>query len=153
MIKAKDLIPEIYSNSFDMSIFTGLIDLIYGSREMRVETLKNLHSTRACAEGTVRDLARLLNLRTSNRDLIANYRYLIHNKGKEETIKNLALLCGAIPLGKDIVDNWVSKPVGTVNYLILYVDTENMDIAIFYELLNNIAPVGTVVELLPTTTI
>jgi hypothetical protein len=148
MIKAKDLIPEIYSNSFDMSIFTGLIDLIYGAREMRVETLKNLHSTRACAEGTVRDLARLLNLRTSNRDLIANYRYLIHNKGKEETIKNLALLCGAIPLEDN---NWVDKEQD--NYLIkLYVDTKNMDIAIFYELLNNIAPVGTVVELSPTTT-
>jgi hypothetical protein len=147
MIRARNLIPEVYSESFDMSIFLGLIDLIYGARESYIERLKNAHSFRGCSEERIRSLAKLVGIDTSNRDLIANYNCLIKDKGTAETLKSLALLCGAAPRA---VDNWVEiNP--TEGTIVFYVDTSGMDVDLFYDLLANLAPADAVVKLDPIT--
>jgi len=150
MIRARNLIPEVYSESFDMSIFLGLIDLIYGARESYIERLKNAHSFRGCSEERIRSLAKLVGIDTSNRDLIANYNCLIKDKGTAETLKSLALLCGAAPRAAKSKDNWV-KIDPTEGTIVFYVDTSGMDVDLFYDLLANLAPADAVVKLDPIT--
>lgn len=154
MIRAKDLIPQIYSESFDMSIFLGLIDLIYNARDAKIEILKNSHFPASCIESKLKNLAKIFNIDTSNRDIIANYKLLVKQKGTLSTIQSLALLCGAIPIPKSGTDStWIYKiypPEGVYTYKILInADISSMNLELFYSLLENLAPADTIISVTP----
>lgn len=155
MIRAKDLIPQIYSESFDMSIFLGLIDLIYNSRETRIEILKNSHFPAGCIESKLKNLAKTFDIDTSNRDIIANYKLLSKQKGTLSTIQSLALLCGAVPIPLNNTNpTWIYKiypeTEDTQTYkIIINASTDAMNLELFYSLLKNLAPVDTIISVTP----
>lgn len=91
IIQSKKLIPEIYSQSYDFSIFTGLLDMLYTARELDVLRAKNAHSPENCFEEDLTHLASLLNLPYgAKRELISDYRSLVKQKGTRDAIVALA---------------------------------------------------------------
>lgn len=146
MIISKKLIPSIYSNSYDMSIFTGLTDLIYNSRLVDIELLKGLHSPKLCAEESIRSLASLFNLDTDNRLAIASYRQLIKIKGTERAITSAAYICGA----KSIQS--ITYEGDNRNILTLNIDFEDFDSALFSELSKRLLPISMIVKIEPLQT-
>lgn len=149
MQDSKNLIPEIYSTSYDMSIFTGLINLVFGAREPDLITLSSIHSSNDCRSDLVERLATLFNLKTANRELIANYRLLIKNKGTEQSIKDLALLCGAKSILEDSNNLSLRKEEGSQNTFLLETDVSEMDSELFYNLLKRISPVNITIKIVP----
>ena len=43
MIQTKKLIPAVYSQSYDFSIFTAVLDLVYTARELDILRARNSH--------------------------------------------------------------------------------------------------------------
>lgn len=102
IVQTKKLIPEIYSQSYDMSIFTGLLDLVYTARQLDVLRIKNAHSPQSCFEEDVPSLASLFGLgRISNRDLIENYRLLVKQKGTRDVVLALAQFAAGLEAIQD----------------------------------------------------
>ena len=88
MVQSKKLIPQVYSNSYDFSIFTALIDLIYTSREVDILRIKNAHRPQHVFKEDLVHLASLFGLGVvADRDLIQMYRTLIKNKGTRPAVK------------------------------------------------------------------
>lgn len=144
MIQTKKLIPKIYSNSYDMSIFTGLLDLLYNSREVNIQLLKGAHSPSYCAEGALLGLSSLFNLNTDNRELIAKYRELIKVKGTVGAIEATALLCGAGSVSS--IDMVTSGEVVSIE---IGADLSSMDCELFYEMMRRLSPFSTIIKLEP----
>lgn len=88
MVQSKKLIPQVYSNSYDFSIFTALIDLIYTSREVDILRIKNAHRPQHAFKEDLVHLASLFGLGiVADRDLIQMYRTLVKNKGTKPAVK------------------------------------------------------------------
>ena len=97
MIKAKKLVPEVYTQSFDMSLFLGLLDLVYGGRELDELRAKNSHLPKHCFKEDLRSLSSLLSdIRTTNRDLLSLYRSLVQIKGSEDALIAIGQLAADI---------------------------------------------------------
>lgn len=97
MIKAKKLVPEVYTQSFDMSLFLGLLDLVYDGRELDELRAKNSHLPKHCFKEDLRSLSSLLSdIRTTNRDLLSLYRSLVQIKGSEDALIAIGQLAADI---------------------------------------------------------
>ena len=96
IVQSKKLIPEVYQQSYDMSIFTGLLDIVYTARELYTNRERYCHIPSSAFEEDMPALASLFNLEhTSNRDLIALYRSLQKQKGsRAATVSAVALAHG-----------------------------------------------------------
>lgn len=87
IVQSKKLIPEVYQQSYDMSIFTGLLDIIYTARELYTNRERYCHIPSSAFEEDLPSLGSLFNLEhTSNRDLIEAYRSLQKQKGSRAAI-------------------------------------------------------------------
>lgn len=154
IIQTKKLIPEIYAQSYDMSVFTGLLDLVYTARQLDVLRIKNAHLPQRCFDEDVASLASLFGLGiTSNRDLIENYRLLVRQKGTRETVLALVQLAGGFGaqqldaelriIRQDFYSDTSSKSiVGTHVTLEVYLPLDSMDYELLDLLIRRLAPVG-----------
>ncbi len=150
MIFTKQLLPEVYSESYDMSIFTGLLDLIYNANDFDCLALKALHSPSFCFDEYLSHLASCFNLRTQNRDLLSKYRHLIKIKGTEKAIRAAILLSGATDV-TEVPELLVSdESTPRVQVAVYYAQLpETYDEDLCQELLRRVAPVNITVLVLP----
>lgn len=96
MIKASELIPEIYNTSYDFSIFEALIDLAFNSAEFRVDSLFGLHSPEKCFNRMLPHLATLVNLESStDRQLLKQFMIMKKSKGTTPVFYGILRACGA----------------------------------------------------------
>lgn len=148
MIQTKKVLPEVYSESFDMSIFTGLLDLIYTARELNASRAKVLHNPIQCFEEDVPRLASLFNLSTTaTRQLLSNYRLMVKYKGTPLAIKALASFAAAIDPTEDYVKIVKSFDTATkYSKVTAYLDFSTMDGKLLEQLIYKLAPVRTFVQ-------
>ena len=145
MIQAKKTLPEIYSQSFDMSIFTGLLDLLYGARELDQMRARVCHSALNCFEEDLPRLASLFNLPvTSPRQLLDNYRLLVKRKGTALAIKSSVTFSTGLELTEGAVD--IERDG---NKFTAYADFTKLSAALLETLLHRLAPVGAFIQLRP----
>ena len=170
MVQSKKLIPEIYSQSYDLSIFTGLLDLIYTGREVDVLRLKNAHSPNRAFKEDLRHLSSFFNLSTDNRDLLANYRFVIKQKGTLIAIKaaiefaiNAEMLDSGVkvdltlPTSKKQTSDRGEYTESQEDYLkrrnfpviTAYADFAQIDIELLEELLRRVLPVTAFIQVRP----
>lgn len=142
MIQTKNTIPRVYSDSYDMSVFTGLLDLIYNARDTDIEILKGLHLPNNCSEDNLQGLSSLFNLSTNNRKIIANYRRLIKIKGTQNAIESTAILCGASSIVRTSVDRNEDNPLTTITVTI---NSQGFDSNLFNTIMERVAPVNALV--------
>ncbi len=91
MIKLKKLIPEVYSQSFDMSIFLAVLDLVYTARELDILRARNSHLPTKCFEEDLPRLSSLFGLGDkATRDLLSEYRLLVKQKGTRDVVFAIA---------------------------------------------------------------
>lgn len=147
MIETKKLLPAVYSDSFDFSIFTGILDVVYNGRDFDLSLIKGLHAPSYVAEENLPALSRCFNLPPASRELLKAYRHLIKIKGTIPAIEAAIQLAGAVPVpvlvsGEssmswgpfyDIVDQTTR-----VTY---FVNSENLKRQLLTELLQRIVPV------------
>lgn len=150
MISTKKTLPEVYSESFDMSVFTGLLDLLYGARELDQLRAKNIHSPSQCFTEDLSRLASLFNLSSSaTRQLISNYRLLVKKKGSALAIKSLALFAAGLePLSESVIlQSTYISPKGA--HIVAYVNFTETDATLLEQLIYRLAPVGVFVSVRP----
>ena len=158
MFYTKKLIPEIYSNSFDFSIFTGVLDAVYNGREFMIDLVKGLHAPSYVAEENLQHLAMSFNLPYAPRELLKKYRHLIKVKGTKEAIYAAIELCGAtdivapevltephIPYVPPAPWDPETQPQGFV----YYADVANLNARLVQEMLKRLVPVITQVSVEP----
>lgn len=91
MIQTKKLIPAVYSQSYDFSIFTAVLDLVYTARELDILRARNSHLPTKCFEEDISRLSSLFGLGDlATRDLLAEYRLLVKQKGTTDVVSALA---------------------------------------------------------------
>lgn len=146
MIQAKKVLPEVYSESFDMSIFTGLLDLIYTARELNASRAKVAHNPVQCFEEDLPRLASLFNLSTTaTRQLLSNYRLMVKYKGTILAVKALAAFAAAIDPTEDYV-KIIKDSTNTYSKVTAYLDFSAMDGKLLEQLIYRLAPVRTFVQ-------
>lgn len=154
IVQSKKVIPEVYSQSYDMSIFTGLLDLIYTARQIDLLRIQNAHSPKQCFDEDVPKLASFFNLGlTSNRELIQKYRILIKNKGTPDALLAAAQLSNGLEAIVDKAKYTKAKStvITTDDYttVIIYTDLSSMDYILFDTLMSRLAPADVFVQLRP----
>ena len=153
MIQTKKLIPEIYSQSYDLSIFTGLLDLVYTARELDLVRMKNLFLAKSCFDEDLQHLGAQFGLSgITDRNTLSLYRQLVKEKGTLEAVKSIALLETFSDLRKDkciLAIDRSNESKQTV--MTAYVDFTELDVNIFETLLKKLAPVGTIILVRPLT--
>lgn len=151
MVQTKKLIPEVYSQSFDMSVFTGILDLVYTARELDSQRAKVCHSPFDCFQEDLQRLVTLFNLPlSSSRQLISDYRHLIKNKGTSVALQAAVAFSAALTPQESLVQ--VVKTIDSETHTILltaYVDFQNLDDSLLEFLIYKIAPVGVAVQVKP----
>ena len=167
IIKSKERIPAVYSESYDMSIFTGLLDLLYTGRQLNDLRAKVAHSPQHCFNEDLAHLASLLGFgQEATRDVLQHYRTLVKNKGTEPTIMAaISFAYNCVWEGKQqpqIASFDISgRPVivsldqpglylstdGTVTTA--YVDMKEERPTLFLTLLRRLAPVGHFIQVRP----
>lgn len=145
MIKSKKLIPEVYSQSYDMFIFTALLDLVYTSRELDILRMQGSHLPSKCFEEDLMSLASLFGLgATVNRELIANYRKLVKHKGTSLAVEALVCLAANLPLTKNsVILTMEGSDITT------YADFSTINLELLELLLRKLAPATTFIRILP----
>lgn len=147
MIDVKKRLPQVYSQSYDMSIFTGLLNLIYNSRAVDNLRAKVSHCPLHCFDEDVPRLASLFGLPTSaTRDILSTYRRLIKIKGTSTAVQKAVLA----PSKFTLQDLSVLKDVNNPSYTYTLPDLTDYDWDLFFSLLHRLAPVNTVVSVEPT---
>ena len=172
MVRSKKLIPEVYSGSYDFSIFTGLIDLIYTSREVDILRIKNAHRPKRAFTEDLVHLASLFGLgTTANRELLQMYRMLVKNKGTKPAVKAaVAYVTNVRPTEENVLiyknritlytDGTTSETVSSTDakaktiagyhtVLTAFVDLDEMDSTLFETLVRKIAPANTTLVVRP----
>ena len=167
MVQSKKLIPEIYSQSYDLSIFTGLLDLIYTGREVDVLRLKNAHSPNRVFKEDLRHLGSFFNLSTDNRDLLANYRFIIKEKGTLTAVKAVIEFAINAEMLEDGVGIDLSLPKARLSadateedksayeanrkfpVITAYADFTQVDTGLLEELLRRVLPITTFIQVRP----
>ena len=105
IVQSKKLIPEVYQQSYDMSIFTGLLDIIYTSRELYTNRERYCHIPSSAFEEDLPSLASLFHLEhTSNRDLISLYRSLQKQKGSRASLVSAVALAHGL-LARELLNS------------------------------------------------
>lgn len=165
IVQSKKLIPEVYQQSYDMSIFTGLIDIVYTARELYTNRERYCHIPGDAFEEDLPALASLFNLsHTSNRDLISVYRSLQKCKGSRAAVVSaVALAHGMLtrdPINVDSDEyNGINKkeldpPLDVKtdvlykidkgkNEITVYLDVSQQNMLLLQSLIRRIAPVHT----------
>lgn len=151
IVQSKKLIPEVYQQSYDMSIFTGLLDIIYTARELYTNRERYCHIPSSAFEEDLPSLASLFCLEnTSNRDLIELYRSLQKQKGSRAAVLSAtALSCGVLPVEpKEKTANNVNEKTDIVyeidkatQKITVYVDMTHQNTALLTNLIYRLAPV------------
>lgn len=146
MIQTKKVLPEVYSQSFDMSVFTGLLDLVYTARELPALRAKVLHNPIQCFEEDLPRLASLFDLpATATRQLISNYRLMVKHKGTALAIKALAAFAAAIDPTSELV-KLVSQSESGITLWTAYLDFTAIDADLLEKLFYKLAPVRTFIQ-------
>ena len=146
MIDVKKRLPQVYSQSYDMSIFTGLLNLIYNSREVDNLRAKVSHCPLHCFDEDVSRLASLFGLPTSaTRDILSTYRRLIKIKGTSAAVQKAVLAPSKFTLRDLSVLVDANNPSYT--YTLPYLTDYDWDL--FFSLLHILAPVNTVISVEP----
>ena len=147
MIDVKKRLPQVYSQSYDMSIFMGLLNLIYNSREVDNLRAKVSHCPLHCFDEDVPRLASLFGLPTSaTRDILSTYRRLIKIKGTSTAVQKAVLA----PSKFTLRDLSVLKDVNNPSYTYTLPDLTDYDWDLFFSLLHRLAPVNTVISVEPS---
>lgn len=145
MIQTKKVLPEVYSQSFDMSVFTGLLDLVYTARELPALRAKVLHNPIQCFEEDLPRLASLFNLpATATRQLISNYRLMVKHKGTALAIKALIAFAAAIDPTNELVE--LVSDGDNRSLWIAYLDFTAIDADLLEKLFYKLAPVRTFIQ-------
>lgn len=147
MIDVKKRLPQVYSQSYDMSIFTGLLNLIYNSRAVDNLRAKVSHCPLHCFEEDVPRLASLFGLPTSaTRDIISTYRRLVKIKGTSTAVQKAVLVSSAFNL-----ENLAVLPsTDEQSYVYVLPNVTGYDWDLFFALLHRLAPVNTVIAVEPS---
>lgn len=146
MIDVKKRLPQVYSQSYDMSIFTGLLNLIYNSRTVDNLRAKVSHCPLHCFDEDVPRLASLFGLPTSaTRDIISTYRRLVKMKGTLTAVQKVVLSASSFNL-EDLSSIPQTSPQSFVYVL---PDVNGYDWDLFSSLLHRLAPVNTVIAVEP----
>jgi hypothetical protein len=146
MIDVKKRLPQVYSQSYDMSIFTGLLNLIYNSRTVDNLRAKVSHCPLHCFDEDVPRLASLFGLPTSaTRDIISTYRRLVKMKGTLTAVQKVILSASRFNL-EDLSSIPQTSPQSFVYVL---PDVNGYDWDLFSSLLHRLAPVNTVIAVEP----
>lgn len=147
MIDVKKRLPQVYSQSYDMSIFTGLLNLIYNSREVDNLRAKVSHCPLHCFDEDVPRLASLFGLPTSaTRDILSTYRRLVKIKGTFAAVQKAVLASSKFTLQ----DLSVLTDANKQSYIYILPDLSDYDWDLFFSLLHRLAPVNTVISVEPT---
>ena len=147
MIDVKKSLPQVYSQSYDMSIFIGLLNLIYNSREVDNLRAKVSHCPLHCFDEDVPRLASLFGLPTSaTRDILSTYRRLIKIKGTSTAVQKAVLAPSKFTLRDLSVLVDANNPSYT--YTLPYLTDYDWDL--FFSLLRRLAPVNTVISVEPS---
>ena len=147
MIQTKKLLPEVYSESFDMSIFTGLLDLVYTARELNATRAKALHNPVTCFEEELPRLATLFDLTpTATRGLLSNYRLMVKHKGSKLAIKALVAFSALLDPQKELV-KIVTSYENNFSLITAYLDFTILDAQLAERLIYKLAPVGAFVQI------
>lgn len=146
MIDVKKRIPQVYSQSYDMSIFTGLLNLIYNSRAVDNLRAKVSHCPLHCFEEDVPRLASLFGLPTSaTRDILSTYRRLVKIKGTSTAVQKAVLASSDF----NLEDLSVLPSVNKQSYVYVLPDLTGYNWDLFFSLLYRLAPVNTVIAVEP----
>ena len=147
MIDVKKRLPQVYSQSYDMSIFTGLLNLIYNSREVDNLRAKVSHCPLHCFDEDVPRLASLFGLPTSaTRDILSTYRRLVKIKGTSTAVQKAVLA----PSKFTLRDLSVLTDPNNPSYTYTLPDLTDYDWDLFFSLLHRLAPVNTVISVEPS---
>ena len=147
MIDVKKRLPQVYSQSYDMSIFTGLLNLIYNSREVDNLRAKVSHCSLHCFDEDVPRLASLFGLPTSaTRDILSTYRRLVKIKGTSAAVQKAVLASSNFTLQ----DLSALTDANKQSYTYVLPDVNGYDWDLFFSLLHRLAPVNTVISVEPT---
>lgn len=146
MIDVKKRLPQVYSQSYDMSVFTGLLNLIYNAREVDNLRAKVSHCPLHCFEEDIPRLASLLGLpATATRDILSTYRRLVKIKGSSTAVKKAVLSPSRFTLAN----------LGTVpqadkqDFVFVLPDLEDYNWDLLFSLLHRLAPVNCMVQVEP----
>lgn len=146
MIDVKKRLPQVYSQSYDMSIFTGLLNLIYNSREVDNLRAKVSHCPLHCFEEDVPRLASLFGLPTSaTRDTLSTYRRLVKLKGTQLAVKKV-ILSSTKFASSELYEITQSNPQ---DFVYVLPDLTGYDWDLFFALLHRLAPVNSVISVEP----
>lgn len=146
MIDVKKRLPQVYSQSYDMSIFIGLLNLIYNSRAVDNLRAKVSHCPLHCFDEDVPRLASLFGLPASaTRDILSTYRRLVKIKGTSTAVQKAVLASSKFTLKKLSLLTDDNKQ----NYVYILPDIEGYDWDLFFSLLHRLAPVNTVISVEP----
>lgn len=146
MIDVKKRLPQVYSQSYDMSIFTGLLNLIYNSREVDNLRAKVSHCPLHCFDEDVPRLASLFGLPTSaTRDILSTYRRLVKIKGTSAAVQKAVLASSKFTLQ----DLSVLTDANNPSYTYTLPDLTDYDWDLFFSLIHRLAPVNTVISVEP----
>ena len=70
IIKTKDSVPQIYSDSYDMLLFFALLDGLQASSFLDISRVRGQHSPINCFEEDLKGLATCFDIPTLNRELL-----------------------------------------------------------------------------------
>ena len=147
MIDVKKRLPQVYSQSYDMSIFIGLLNLIYNSRAVDNLRAKVSHCPLHCFDEDVPRLASLFGLPTSaTRDILSVYRKLVKIKGTSTAVQKAVLAPSKFTLQKLSLLTDTDKQ----SYVYILPDVSGYDWDLFFSLLHRLAPVNTVISVEPS---
>ncbi|MCM1323002.1 MAG: hypothetical protein NC218_02350 [Acetobacter sp.] len=105
MVQSKKLVPEIYSQSFDFSIFTAVLDLVYTARELDILRIGNAHLPTKCFQEDVPHLSSNFGLtEKATRELLAEYRMLVKQKGSQNVIAALAQFAAGLDAQQNVAE-------------------------------------------------
>lgn len=147
MIDVKKRLPQVYSQSYDMSIFIGLLNLIYNSRAVDNLRAKVSHCPLHCFDEDVPRLASLFGLPTSaTRDILSVYRRLVKIKGTSTAVQKAVLA----PSKFTLQDLSLLTNTDKQSYIYTLPDVSGYDWDLFFSLLHRLAPVNTVISVEPS---
>ena len=147
MIDVKKRLPQVYSQSYDMSIFIGLLNLIYNSRAVDDLRAKVSHCPLHCFDEDVPRLASLFGLPASaTRDILSVYRRLVKIKGTSTAVQKAVLAPSKFTLQKLSLLTDTDKQ----SYVYILPDISGYDWDLFFSLLHRLAPVNTVISVEPS---
>lgn len=150
IVKSKELIPAIYSESYDMSVFTGLLDLLYTGRTLNDLRAKVSHCPQHCFKGDIAHLASLLGFgEEATRDVLTSYRSLVKRKGTEDVLMSLiSYAYGCVWPEREPYKEygWLVVADG---HITAYVDIKDERATLFLKLVKKLAPVGVFIQVRP----